>query len=74
MLQPVNNWQQGWKFFSAWALALLVVLASLPLSPELMAMLPPNSRNIAMQVVAVAGLILRFVQQKSVSTDTQTLR
>lgn len=63
MLQPVNNWQQGWKWFSAWALVLLTILAALPMSPELMAMLPPGSRNTAMQVIAVAGLILRFVQQ-----------
>lgn len=63
MLQPVNNWQQGWKWFSAWALAILAFLAAVPLSPELMALIPAESRNIAMGVVSVAGLILRFVQQ-----------
>lgn len=67
MLQPVNNWQQGWKWLSAWALMLLTILAALPASPELMALLPPGSRNTAMQVIAVAGLILRFVKQPECS-------
>lgn len=68
-MQPVNNWQQGWKWFSAWALALLAILAALPMSPEIMAMLPPGSRNTAMQVIALSGLILRFVQQSKRSTE-----
>lgn len=63
MLQPVNNWQHGWKWISVWALAILTFLAAIPLSPELMAIIPPEFRNTAMGVVAVAGLILRFVQQ-----------
>ena len=52
----VANWQTGYKWFSTWAFALIVFLATTDLPPEI--------RDKLTAIVAVCGLILRFVKQK----------
>lgn len=59
----VKDWKNGWKWFSNWAFVLVVVLATEPLPPELVAMLPDVAQKYLIQIVAIAGLILRFVGQ-----------
>lgn len=62
-IQLVKNWRQGWKWFSAWAFALIVFLATVPLPQEFLMLLPERCREYVVAVVAVCGLILRFVNQ-----------
>lgn len=59
----VKNWRQGWKWFSTWAFALIVFLATVPMPQELLMMMPERCREYVMAVVAVCGLILRFINQ-----------
>ena len=60
----VPMWQTGWKWFSNWAFMLIVFLATVPMPPEVVAMLPPVIQKYLIAIVAVCGLILRFVKQK----------
>lgn len=62
-IKIVENWQQGWKWLSNWAFAMVVFLATNPLPPELLMMLPEKNQNDLIAIVAFAGLILRFVSQ-----------
>lgn len=62
-IKPVENWQQGWKWLSNWAFVLVVFLATTPLPPELLMMLPEENQKYVIAIVAFAGLILRFVNQ-----------
>lgn len=68
-LQLVANWRKGWQWFSTWAFMLIVFLATTPLPPELTAMLPPVMQDKLTAVVAVCGLILRFVSQSKPNRD-----
>lgn len=68
-LQLVKDWQTGWKWFSTWAFMLIVFLATTPLPPELTGMLPPVVQDKLTAVVAVCGLILRFVSQTKPNRD-----
>jgi hypothetical protein len=62
-IKLVENWQQGWKWLSNWAFVLVVFLATTPLPPELLMLLPEENQKHVIALVAVAGLILRFVSQ-----------
>lgn len=69
-LQLVKDWQTGWKWFSTWAFAVIVFLATVPLPPEVVALLPKPLADNLITLVAVCGLILRFVNQnKGASND-----
>ncbi|MBE9577865.1 MULTISPECIES: hypothetical protein [Moraxella] len=59
----VDNWQTGYKWFSTWAFAIIVFLATVPLPPEIVQLLPPVIQDKLTAIVAVCGLILRFVKQ-----------
>lgn len=63
-IKLVDNWQTGYKWFSNWAFALIVFLATTDLPPEIINLLPPVIRDKLTAIVAVCGLILRFVKQK----------
>lgn len=67
--QLVTNWRKGWRWFSTWAFMLIVFLATTPLPPELTDMLPPIMQDKLTAVVAVCGLILRFVSQNKPIRD-----
>ena len=60
----VPMWRTGWKWFSNWAFMIIVFLATVPLPPEVVAMLPPVIQKYLIAIVAVCGLVLRFVKQK----------
>lgn len=59
----VKNWRKGWRWFSVWAFALIVFFATTPLPPEVIALLPKPVADNLIVLVAVCGLILRFVRQ-----------
>lgn len=62
-IKPVENWRHGWKWLSNWAFVLVVFLATTPLPPELLMLLPEENQKHVIALVAFAGLILRFVSQ-----------
>ncbi|MGP4846550.1 DUF7940 domain-containing protein [Marinobacter sp. 1Y8] len=62
-IKPVENWRNGWKWLSNWAFVLVVFLATTPLPPELLMLLPEENQKQAIAIVAFAGLILRFIDQ-----------
>ncbi|WP_413190844.1 hypothetical protein [Psychrobacter sp. AT9] len=62
-IKPVENWRHGWKWLSNWAFVLVVFLATTPLPPELLMLLPEENQKHVIAIVAFAGLILRFVSQ-----------
>ncbi|MFW2176640.1 MULTISPECIES: hypothetical protein [unclassified Moraxella] len=62
-LELVPHWQTGWKWFSTWAFALIVFFASVPMPPEIMALIPAEYQKHVVSLVALCGLILRFVKQ-----------
>ncbi len=59
----VPMWHTGWKWFSTWAFALVFFLATVPLPPEVVALLPPVVQKNLIAVISICGLILRFVRQ-----------
>mgnify|MGYP003588153490 CR=1 FL=1 len=65
----VHNWRLGWQWFSAWAFALIVFLASVPLPDEILQLLPNKHKDILLAGVALCGLILRFINQSPRNTD-----
>lgn len=65
----VKNWQTGWQWFSTWAFAVIVFLATVPLPAEIIALLPTPLQDKLVAVVAICGLILRFVKQSGVVYD-----
>lgn len=69
-LHIVENWRSGWRWFSVWAFAVIVFLATTPLPPEVVAILPKPLADNLVTVVAVCGLVLRFINQsKGVGND-----
>lgn len=62
-IKLVENWKKGWQWFSVWAFALIVFFAQNPLPPEVVAILPKPLADNLITLVAVCGVILRFVQQ-----------
>ncbi len=62
-IKPVENWRQGWKWLSNWAFVLVVFLATTPLPPELLMLVPEENQKHVIAMVAIAGLILRFIDQ-----------
>lgn len=59
----VQNWKTGWRWFSNWAFMLIIFIATVPIPPEILSILPDEKRNILTAVVAFFGLILRFINQ-----------
>lgn len=66
-LKIVENWRKGWRWFSVWAFVLIVFLATEPLPPEVVAILPKPVADNLIVLTAVCGVILRFVQQSDPS-------
>ncbi len=62
-IKPVKNWQEGWKWLSNWAFVLVIFLATTPLPPEILVLVPEENQKHVIAIVAVAGLILRFINQ-----------
>lgn len=62
-IRLVNNYQKGLKWFSTWAFALIVFVATTPLPPELLALLPNGAKDKLLALVALCGLVLRFIAQ-----------
>lgn len=62
-IKVVSNWRDGWRWFSTWAMLLIVYLTLNPLPPEVMALLPPELQQKMIAVIALAGFVLRFISQ-----------
>lgn len=62
-IKPVKNWKEGWKWLSNWAFVLVIFLATTPLPPEILVLVPEENQKHVIALVAVAGLILRFINQ-----------
>lgn len=67
-IKLVDNWQTGYKWFSNWAFMLIIFLATTPLPQEVIDILPPIVQDKLTAIVAVCGLILRFVKQSKGNT------
>ncbi len=67
-LSLVKNWKKGWKWFSTWAFALIVFFATTPLPPEVLNLIPHYLQKHFIAIVAMCGLILRFVGQSKDSS------
>ncbi|HEM7784622.1 hypothetical protein [Acinetobacter baumannii] len=61
----VHNWRTGWKWFSNVALAGIVAVQTFydTLPPELIATLPADAQSKITLVLAVLGLVGRFINQ-----------
>lgn len=68
-MKLVKNWKTGWKWFSTWAFAIIVFLASVPLPDEILHLLPNQHKDYLLAGVALCGLILRFVNQSPITKD-----
>lgn len=66
-IKPVKNWKEGWKWLSSWAFVLVIFLATTPLPPEILVLVPEENQKHVIAIVAVAGLILRFINQSKQS-------
>ncbi len=64
----VDNWKKGWKWFSTWAFALIVFFATTPLPQEVLNLIPSYLHHHIIALVAVCGLVLRFISQSKDST------
>lgn len=68
-LKLVTNWRKGWRWFSVWTFALIVFFATTPIPPEIVELLPKPLADNLVAIVAVCGLILRFVSQTKRGND-----
>jgi hypothetical protein len=64
-MKLVDNWQQGWRWFSNIALTAIVAINTAPIPPELIQVLPPDTQQKVTIGLAVFGLIGRFIKQKT---------
>lgn len=62
-LKLVTNWRKGLRWFSTWAFALIVFIGTTPLPPEMLTLLPGGAKDKVLALIAVCGLVLRFVAQ-----------
>lgn len=62
-IRLVDNYKKGLKWFSTWAFALIVFLGTTPLPPELLVLLPNGTKDKVLAMVALCGLVLRFIAQ-----------
>lgn len=66
-IKPVKNWKEGWKWLSNWAFVLVIFLATTPLPPEILVLVPEENQKHVIAIVGIAGLILRFIDQSKQS-------
>lgn len=62
-IKLVHNYKKGLKWFSTWAFALIVFIGTTPLPSEILALLPNGVKDKVLAIIALCGLILRFVCQ-----------
>lgn len=68
-MRLVENWQQGWRWFSNIAMTAIVAINTAPIPPELVAVLPPDTQQKVTISLAVLGLIGRFIKQEMPKQD-----
>lgn len=62
-IKLVDDWHRGYQWFSSWAFVIVVFLATEPLPPEVMQMLPERLQKALIVITALSGLLLRFIKQ-----------
>lgn len=75
-MKLIENWREGLRFYTTWAMAVLVALPDLYnlllASGLLEAEAMPPVAAWSIRVVAITGLVLRFVRQKRPSETPGT--
>lgn len=59
----VNDWKQGWKWVSTYAFLIIAYIAQFGVPQEIVDALPIEHQGKIVTVVALCGLIFRFVKQ-----------
>lgn len=62
----VDDWKQGWKWFSTYAFLIIAYVAQFGVPQEIIDVVPLEHRGKIITVVALCGLIFRFVKQSKV--------
>lgn len=64
----ISDWRQAWRYYSVWALAVLVALPDLYNALQAAGLMDadamPPVAAWSVRIVAIAGLVVRFVNQK----------
>ena len=64
----VKDWKQGWKWISSWALALIILLTTVPLPPELLELLPADIQTELLRYIAIVGFVMRYIRQPTAAS------
>lgn len=62
----VNDWKQGWKWVSTYAFLIIAYIAQFGVPQEIVDALPIEHQGKIVMVVALCGLIFRFVKQSKI--------
>lgn len=62
----VDDWKYGWKWFSTYAFLIIAYVAQFGVPQEIVDVVPLEHRGKIITVVALCGLIFRFVKQSKV--------
>jgi hypothetical protein len=64
----IENWRHAWRYYSVWAMAVLVALPdlynALLAAGLLEAEAMPPLASWSIRIVAIVGLVVRFIKQK----------
>lgn len=62
----IENWREGWKFYTTWAYGVLIALPDLYnlAAPLLSADGMPDAAAWSLRAAALLGLVVRFIDQK----------
>lgn len=59
----VDDWKQGWKWISTYAFLIIAYVAQFGVPQEIIDIVPLEHRGKIVTLVALCGLIFRFVKQ-----------
>ena len=59
----VDDWKHGWKWFSTYAFLIIAYVANFGVPQEIVDIVPLEHQGMIVTVVALCGLIFRFVKQ-----------
>ena len=59
----VHNWRNGWKWLSGWAFILIGYISVYGVPSEILTLVPEANQAKATAILALVGLICRFINQ-----------
>lgn len=62
----VDDWKYGWKWFSTYAFLIIAYVAQFGVPQEIVDIVPLEHQGKIITVVALCGLIFRFVKQSKI--------